>query len=648
MGKRRLIRYILLSFLSFFIIYLYLIYRSSSSSSPPPPSIRVKEESSVSYKGEIVTPSFTLKAEESASFADGRFSYKRFTMTTSIEKERLVIAGKEAEVTPRGADFLVEMEGDILARTEGGVTLKTAELKYFPESKYLYAEKEVEFSGDGFSGRAGAGSYFVDNGFLNLKKGVRIEVEKEGFPAPVEIVSSACDMRRNEHSIFLYGGVSIKSGDDLIRGRRVTAYLLPDNNSFKRVEIWGDKKEPAVSFVGSSFFKEVFFSGKERKKLSGLAIVVVFDRSGKNPELLQVLNPAILTFYSPDYGNREIKAERIEFTFGEEGNLREVNGYNGVKIVLSPKGGEHTEVTCRNIKGKPDESGEVNEFRLLGGAEIERGEIKGRGDEGRYILRKNRVVLIKNSTVKKGDEFVSAEETDLSGDSGDITASSRVVSRFSSSGEFFPGSSEKGKAVVNADKLYYDQLSDCLHYKGSVRALYDAGILFANELYIDRAAATLTASGDVRLRFDQKKEERGNRDERLPEGPITARGERLTYYRDEGKLILIGDVTLSQGELKVEAERLTLFQDEVKGGWKRGVASGEVRIFYLRDKAYGEEGEYYFLSKIAILTGSPAKLSRYGEGELEGRSLTFLISGDKMSAVSREYDRVKALYKEKH
>lgn len=647
MDKRKAVRLILLFFLFFFVIYIYLARRSPSPSSRKPSPIKVREESSVSYGGEIVTPTFTLKAEESASFPDRTTSYKNFILTTSIGERKVVITGKEARLTPKGADFSVEMEGNIVAKRGDGLVVRTEFLRYLPETKELYAPSEVWFRGKRFSGEAGAGSYYLKDGVLKLEKGVRIKLRREGVSSPIEVVASAGEFRRKEQRIFLRGGVMVASGDDFVRGERAIFRLLPDSNSLKRMEIWGNEENLAISSLGSSFFKEAFFAKGERKRLSGSAIVVIFDPSGKNLRFLQLLNPASVSFSSSDYGERRLEAKRIEFSFGEGGRLSEVDGYSGTTITISPREGEMIRVICREIRGKADDRGEITGFNLLGGIEVEQGELKGRAKEGRYILKDNRIVLLREAVMNKGDELLSGERIDFFGNSGDFAAFSQVVSRFSSSGELFPGGAKGRKVVVNADTLHYDHIFDRLHYKGLVRVLYDAGILFAKELDIERTAGILIASGDVRARLDQPKTGGKKKKEKGLEGPIRVSGGELFYYREEGKLLIRGDATLSQGELRVKGDEVTLFEDKVRGGWRRGIARGRVRIFYLQDRAEGEEGEYLFFNKILILTGSPAKISRSGEGELAGRRLTLIIGGDKMRAVSRENERVKAVYKEK-
>jgi lipopolysaccharide transport protein LptA len=272
-------------------------------------------------------------------------------------------------------------------------------------------------------------------------------------------------------------------------------------------------------------------------------------------------------------------------------------------------------------------------------------------DLAEYLPAAERLELVQNAEIRDATASVAASRITLEEGEGSMLAKGAVRARYvqQSEGEQTAASDDLFSAsepvFAAAEEMRSDQDNGLIECRGGARLWQGSNRIEGDRIVIDRAKKTLRAEGETRSSLVE------NEADSSVAGRINVSASSLLYVGDERTARYRGDVKLKRGPLSVSADELDVRFSPAEAGGESGrsleeaVARGAVQVVdaapgsgELR-RGFGEFLRYLPEHDLAVLRGSPARVSNERDEETRGAELTYRISDDSLLVLGKQSER---------
>jgi lipopolysaccharide transport protein LptA len=191
---------------------------------------------------------------------------------------------------------------------------------------------------------------------------------------------------------------------------------------------------------------------------------------------------------------------------------------------------------------------------------------------------------------------------------------------------------------VNADELTMRQQQKIAQFSGNVRAWQENNTILSNELLVQGSGDQITARGNVRTVLYNTDSEAGRKT------PMQSTSEQLVARRNDRRVELIGNVSITDETRNLKSEKATLFLDANRKV-ERMEAETAVNIVESATgrKGTGDKAVYHVDKKMVYVFGNPATISD-PKGNVSGQQIVFDVAKDRVQVLSSD-GKTKGTYK---
>ena len=476
--------------------------------------------------------------------------------------ERYRVTSNNARVNESTRE--ARLEGDVVVSGWGDLVLKARAFDLQQEGRILVSLGAVEFSyPPDFEGRATKLRIDRRSDTISLSGGVHIR-SVAGAENEMRLDCERLIYRRKEGLIRALDDVYIRFGDQELRTRALTLFLLEDQKSLRTLRARWD-----VSGSASSMNE---FGGETRIELSGEYLELEPDPATPDSRKVQLVGteelPAILKIVDPDGLGRTLRAQLLE---GEmiDGKPSLIDGHGEPLLIDEFFDLEEPfplrQVCAERFSARFLADGSLSQIFLERRVELWNRDL--------YLSGGSKAQL----DIADGKVEIEGPEVELFSERGDLAAPRITYSRRNGliraeggvrasleSGtaialEQSPFGQGKGPIRVESKEAFYTAEPSAFTFLGGVKAWRDQNLLLAEQLRGDQSTQEMAASGGVRtLWFSAPQPDDGP--EAVPQA-IEVTADLLTYRRIDSTVLYSGNVrveqdrrTLTCGELAVELE----------------------------------------------------------------------------------------------
>lgn len=566
---------------------------------------------------------YTLEDVHLTMYRDGGDSYELSAPQAQFKAET-----KEAEAA-----------GGVRVTSSDGVLIETETIHF--DGSRLVNRVPVRFKADQWEGNAGSVDFNLTSERLRLGDGLRgtLRSTAPGSP-PVAIRANEASFDRMAGEALFRGDVVVTRAADTMATETITARFDKERQELSALEgccgvvmtiAPGSSLAPQAGSTvvrAERFFSDIGPGGEIR---------AVYAQGGGSAAVADLAGPPA----------RRVEAQEFRVVFGDRGVSQLEASGNAVITETGPT--PRTVRAAKMITWFDPVNGKPASAQLEGNLQYSDARNKATAQKATFDFVADRVLLLSVPgalpAVTTDAQSLTAQQIEANPKSGIVRANGSVKARFVSGrgSSTFGGSGifpeSESPVFVNSDSLVLQQKEQLALFSGQVRAWQDDNILLANEMRVEQAGGSLTASGNVRAVLY-------NAGQRESRSPVKASASTLTARRGEKTARLQDEVRIDdQGRTLSASSAEFLFgaDDQLE----RVEATGSVEV---SEKAAGRKGTgerllYRVPQKMIHLEGSPATVSD-PQGTVKGSEIVFDLARDRVEVLRGE-GRTEATYRPK-
>lgn len=400
-------------------------------------------------------------------------------------------------------------------------------------------------------------------------------------------------------------------------------------------------------------------SGSEHKRLVADRIELVYqpggrelDRAIASGRVELVLEPLVAT---RDAERKTIRAQHLEVSFYQDGNLAEALNAQDVQVEfepLKPTSKRVKRTTKSNqLAGQIDRaSQELVRLTQSGNFQFVEGDRQAKAETATYDAATHIISLRGGEPVVWDTRArTRADYIQIDVQAGTSIAQGRVTTTYynqEATERAVPFQQQQAPVFIAADRFEVNHDSHFAVYTGKARAWQDEAYVTAQRLELYGRERMMVAVGQVKSGFY-----------RAPAGSQTGQAKSLVpvfvsagrmTYQDNNRLVRYeSDVQLQQADRRMTADQLSVFLKPELNEVERVVADGHVVVTEPQRQAFGDQAVYTAADERVVIIGRPARIQddRY-EAVQRGSRLTYLIGDDKVMLGDHEgSQRVRSMRK---
>lgn len=599
---------------------------------------------------------WTLKAAESVGRTEASQLFRDVEIHFSAGdgETPLVVTADDCEIGRRNR---VHLEGNVVVEDDSTLRLEANTLEYAQFPDRVWSNEPVRYSKKGLSGDAGAMHYVIKRGELDFTEGVRMTIQDKG-EAPTRITSKIAHMRRNRHWVQFVDAVRVRQSGRRLHANDLQLFLDDANEELVRLVAY-EKVDLRMRITEEDGGEDddsnlALTSEPGVKRLLTRRLDMLFRPGGEILERARARGQSRLVMRLPEDAvegyDKQLEGHLLAFDFDERGELTNLRGRGGVRLVLTPRDPNDDEekiVTSRRLESTFDpETGDLVQATCLRTVEFEHGAVRATGDRGVFRPAQSLLVLTRSPRLWDTRASLEAEKIEINIDSGDVQGFANVRSTSSNelgATKLFP-SAENEPVYFVADHLEYRRAGELAIYTGGARGFQGRSRVEADTIRIHQREGDLVAEGDVRTVFLQKLVEESSPE--VTPKPTVTEAESLYYRAAQEVLEYREKVRMRSEDITMRGVSIDVFLGEGGGAVRELVAEGEVEIETVDGKAAGDHARYLPEEERMTVTGRRAWLENSGK-LTEGKQLTFFLTDDTILVDGREQRRTKTTYTSK-
>ncbi|MHB8524962.1 MAG: LPS export ABC transporter periplasmic protein LptC [Candidatus Acidiferrales bacterium] len=363
----------------------------------------------------------------------------------------------------------------------------------------------------------------------------------------------------------------------------------------------------------------------------------------------ETLAPARIVASQPGESDT-IQGAKLTAAFDARGELTELRGASGVKVVHQEGAKPPQVTTAQNLKATFGAGGEWNTIDEKGNVKFEQAGRNGQAQRAHISRAANKITLIGSASASDPTSRLSAARIDINQKAGDIRASGNVVTSYA-------GNTNGGKSLgastvtISADQMNGSSAPGHAVFSGHVKFWQDGDVLQAQTIEFWRAESRAEARGNVVGAFTEPPQNAVKAKSKVSAPTVwQVRAPKVVYSSNaekagdmvSGKVELTGGVTARSGRASISGRTLTLYLSGAGGQQEKlqsAIAQGGVRIEQNGRIGTAERGEYVARDGKFVLSGGQPALSDGSGNTTTGRELTFFLASDTILVDSRKGPR---------
>jgi lipopolysaccharide export system protein LptA len=531
-----------------------------------------------------------------------------------------------------------------------GLVLETETLQYEGEVGRARTDDHVRFRRGTLSGEATGAEYRADEEALDLHAGVKLRVEREGFP-PTDIEAGRAVVRRLESAVRFSGGTKVTRGSESLDSEDLNLEMSADFEKIDRaVAIEEVTARASASTLGGG---PAPAGGEGERVLRCRKLDTWFRENGQPRDVTAVKNVQLLLHPGRE-GPREIRrvnGHHLTFRFDEEGRLVTLEGGpNGLLSATPLRGAVEQPEAGRSVKadsftlGFDPAKGDVvsADFRI----NVEFAEPGRKAWAQTAVLEEGKETLVLRGAPRLQDEGAGS---DLRADAIEMGMRSRALSArenvrhtLARRGGAIENASA-GPVVVLSRYLEYDSATKTAHYRQDAVLRSGKDELRGPLIVLTERPGGLrhlSASGGIASIMYPRSEPGA----KVPPRPVEAQASEFEW--DEGKSVAVyrGNAFIKQGDIETRSPLATVTLVRGGGGVETVVAGEPVEVVQGTRRAQGARGTYTAREEKLVLEGPKVVLEEPRQ-RTEGRFLTFHAGADTVLVDGREEIRPESIFK---
>jgi len=407
-----------------------------------------------------------------------------------------------------------------------------------------------------------------------------------------------------------------------------------------------------------SYSRSMGSDAEDLRRVESQAILLRMGEGGEEIASIETTEPGRLniTPADPTALRRVLSAAVIRADYAAGNRLRKLEAHGAAALeTIAPPGSERDGLRSWSEHLSADfdlASGELARLEQTGDFRFEQPGRSGRAVKAEYLPASERLDLEGDAKIHNATGSVAANRIGLKEGQGSLHAHGAVRTRYlqeqvgeSTSPDDLFAASEP--VFATAEEMRSDQESGLIEYSGGARLWQGSNRIEGDRIFIDRGKDTLRAEGETHSSLVESEAGPG------AAGRIDVVAGSLLYVGEERTARYRGDVKLERGSLKVSAAELDIRfspagvpgQGESPRSLEEAIARGEVRIVDAvagsaeQRRGFGEFLRYLPGQDLALLRGSPARVSNERDEETRGGELTYRISDDSLRVSGKPNER---------
>lgn len=560
------------------------------------------------------------------------------------------VIADECSYDPNGQR--ASFRGHVRVTTTDGFELATESLVYRADRGRAESQGAVQFKRQGLRGSATGMIYESDQARIDLRSDVLLRVESDSGP-PAEIRSARAAVSQEDKTVRFEGAVSATRGPERLKAGRLTLYLNEALSSVDRA-VALDDVDLRVTGADSELPGAAGVQGaRGPRQLRSRRLELWFREDGSLLGATARPNADLEILPGPGEPpeRRRLKARRLEFAFDAQGKLTQLEGRIDVSFVTEPlkavRAGPRA-VSCQNVTAALDPaSGAVQTITFWDAVEFSQGGRKASAQKAVYDEAKSTLFLSEGPRIRDEEEGsdLRAEAIDLGTRSGDVSARGGVRHELRRRGNGARGGllGRDTPALVVARVFDYEAAARTGRYREDAVLRSGKDEIRAPLIVLEEPTAgrrRLTAGSGVISVLNPRADSPGKK----PPAPVEIRGKEMIYEEARNQIVYKGEVTMRQGDIVTKSPEATISLTP-DGARIQAVVAGEpVEVRQGERRATGTRGTYTPDTETMVLVGEKVMLQEPTR-QVEGRSLTFQVGGDRVLVDGREEVRTESVFR---
>lgn len=515
--------------------------------------------------------------------------------------------------------------GNVRFRGPNQVELTADGLELQDEGDLLVSSSPVEFLFLGrFKGRANRMRINPRRNTFVLAG--RVEVDSlQGDTSPMSLRCRRFSFHRKQHLLRADGDAVITRGEDVLRARRLSVVLTPDE---KQVEFilahWS---------VAGQFYQDGDDGQTNLVELAGRELSVQFEIGTEDPKTADLIGSdgGTVTLGVTDESGlvRLIRGQHLVGIF-EAGILRRAEASDSVEIseFLSFSPTTILRTACADeAVATLSGAGELDEIHLDGTVMLQEEDVVAFGDQAHADFDTGLMDLTgRPSFLLKGSDQFEAPKIVYNQKTEEIVAEGSVRAVLTS-GEDINLATDEGSSGqpirIEGDRAEYGGTPPTVAFLGQVRAWQGENFLVSDELRGDPESSRVSATGRVKTVW-RPDPEQTDKPGALPPEPLEVTANEMLFDRQENLLLYTGSARAVQQQKSLKCDEIQLYLGE-EGGFEKMICEGSV---YLQDaesgnSVLGDRATYRPGEDKVEVDGTPVVLREKDGGQIQAKTLIY-------------------------
>jgi lipopolysaccharide export system protein LptA len=436
------------------------------------------------------------------------------------------------------------------------------------------------------------------------------------------------------------GRLKHSSGDDHLRAERAEMVMEPARNLAR-----------TLLATGNVFLDAVH--GRATRTLQTESLRLDFA-SGRRPaerhiDRAETFAAASLELKSGENSTR-VRGERLAAQFDDRNFVRALRATQGVETerrmgTRPPQSTSSLELAMNFAPG-----GEWIEGEQTGNVRFKEAERSAQADRAKLVRATDTVTLTGHASVSDSLSRTSAQSLTFNQRTGEIRAEGAVRTSYFQAERNGLTNLAPQPAHFSAEHLQANRDSGRALYSGHARLWQGDAVIEAEAIELLRAERRLKAQGNVSALVPQvANPSPGSASSAAKAAAVgaertlwRARAARMTYWSEEGKVLLEEDVNAQSQVGLILSRTLELHLTSANNGPKqlsKAIATGGATVRQGDRKGSADRAEYTAADGKFVLSGGKPTLYDAALGTTTGRQLTFFLSDDKILVDSEEGSR---------
>jgi lipopolysaccharide export system protein LptA len=403
-----------------------------------------------------------------------------------------------------------------------------------------------------------------------------------------------------------------------------------------------------------------------------------------HPDLLRTLAPASIQWTDPPKESSSagqqstttnLKGQTMEARFNARNQITEIRAGGGVDVLQNSGTAAPRESSSQTLDAHFDSAGQWSAVEQNGDVRYHEADRSAQAPRAIWDRAASTTTLLGGVTISDATTRTTAQTVVFAQDTGKLNAEGHVLTAEISGGSQRIGNFSSEPARITADQLIAERGTQRAFYTGRARLWQGDALMQSDQIELDHAAQTATATGHVQAVFPEaswnapagqpaphpglRPTPKADSSPR-PGQPSQngrpelwrAQGGQLTYWSARSLARLEQNASAESEEAFISAPTMDFFfapadPQNPSGGQQlvRAAASGGVVVRQQDRHGKSQRAEYTVEDRKFVLSGGPPVLYDDSGNTTTGRQLTFIFADDRIVVDSEEGTRTLTLHR---